>query len=436
MKRNSIDIFEHETLHVASSNEDLFSDDGKRVKITSDEFISLQRFHYRISSNFYSLSHKKIILKHYVGLLRVGKLNINILPKIDKSETDTRKWHNILIQMIMFTKSFRYKRSTISLLKVTDSSILDLYIYEFYKEIEEVLRQGLRRSYSFKDGNISGVKGKILFTRDVIVNSSDKSKTFCRYQVYKPDNILNYILHLALKVSLNMTSNMSLIETGKNLLSVFPDVGNHVVNSKVFNKITFNRNNSYYKSAISLAKLIIHDTGLDLSSGSENVVSFLFDMNQLFEEFMYKICKKEFKEDEYQVHRSGKRFWEKKLIKPDIVIENAKCGYTVIFDTKWKIPKDLRPSDADLKQIFVYNHYYSSPVSYLLYPSTDDGKAIEDLILPGDFQNYALNGEELKNSCYLGFMPISSEGKLDLKGTQERIREMYLIAMHRTGKLG
>jgi 5-methylcytosine-specific restriction enzyme subunit McrC len=221
---------------------------------------------------------------------------------------------------------------------------------------------------------------------------------------------------------------MSILETGKNLLSFFPDVGNHFVDSKVFKKIKYNSNNSYYENAISLAKLIIQDTGLDLNSGSENVVSFLFDMNQLFEEFIYKICKKEFKEDEYNVHRRGMRFWEKKLIKPDIVIENSKCGNVVIFDTKWKVPNDLRPNDLDLKQIFVYNHYYGSPISYLLYPSNHDGKNLMNLISPGEFQDYFKNGEYIKNSCYLGFMPIGDEGKLDLKGTQKWIREMYLVA--------
>lgn len=428
MKQNSINIFEHETLHVASSKEDLFDDNGERVKITPEEFVSLQRFHSRISKDFFSLSHKRIKLKHYVGLLRVGKLNINILPKIDKLESDKNKWHNILIQMILFTKRFRYKRSTMAMLKVSESSILDLYIYEFYREVEEVLRQGLRKSYSFKDGNITNIKGKILFNRDVVVNSSDRSKTYCRYQVYRQDNIMNFVLQQALKMSLSMTSSMSLIETGKNLLSMFPEMSNYTLSSKVLNEISFNRNNSYYKSAMALAKIIIQDTGFDLSSGSENVVSFLFDMNQLFEEFMYKICKRSFRDSEFEVHRTGKRFWEKKLIKPDIVIENSKDGKVVIFDTKWKIPKDLKPNDADLKQIFVYNHYYCSPVSYLLYPSNKEEENTESLILPGNYHEYILNGEKLKNSCYLGFMPINKDGKLDINGAQKRIRDMFVVA--------
>lgn len=435
MKKNSIEIFEHETLFVASSKDELYNEEGNRVKISLKEFNDLQSYHSRISSDFFNLSNKKIKFKHYVGLLRVGNLNINILPKIDKDDVDTNKWHSILIQMIMFTKSFRYKKSTMSMLKKTDVSILDLYIYEFYKEVEEILRQGLRKSYSFKDDNLSVVKGKILFNKDVIENAADKSKTFCRYQVYCPDNNLNYILKLAITSSLSMTNSMELLDVGKKLLSRFPDIKKYPVNEQTFNKMTFNRNNSYYREGISLAKLIIQDTGLDLSNGEENVVSFLFDMNQLFEEFMYKICKRAFKNENFKVHRTGTRFWENKLIKPDIVIENSENKDTVIFDTKWKVPQDAKPNDADLKQIFVYNHYYESPVSYLLYPSNKDCKETEGLVIPGDFKNYNSNGKEFSNSCYLGFMPINTDGRLDVAGAQSRICEMYEAAIMRKSKL-
>lgn len=430
MKKNNIDLFEHETLFVTKSRDELYDESGKRIKITLKEFYNLQKYHAGISSNFFDLSNKKVNFKHYVGLLRVGNLNINILPKIDKNESDTNKWHNVLIQMIMFTKNFRYKKSSMSSLLKSDNSILDLYIFEFYNEVEEILRKGLRKSYSFKSGNLPFIRGKILFNKDVVKNSADKSKTYCKFQDYSSDNLMNYILKLALESSLKMTNSMELLDIGKNLLEMFPEVKNYSVDENIFKKLTFNRNNSYYKNGLFLAKLIIQDTGLDFNNGDENVVSFLFDMNQLFEEFMYKVCKRAFKDDCIKVHRTGRQFWEKKLIKPDIVIEDKEKKSTVIFDTKWKIPRDTKPNDADLKQIFVYNHYYDSPVSYLLYPSNKSGEEPGGIVVPGDFKDYVINGEEVRNSCYLGFMPINSDGKLDILGAQTRIVEMYNAAIH------
>lgn len=422
MKNKNIDVFEHSTISVATTKQELYNEDGKRIRITKDEFLALQNYHSRVSSSFFNLLHKKIKFNHYVGLIRVGNLNINILPKIDRIDVDKEKWHQILIQMILFTKRFRHKRSTMSLFKKTNSSIIDLYINEFYREVEEVLRKGLRKTYSFKDNNLATVKGRILFNKDVVKNSTDKSKVYCRYQVYRPDYALNYILFQAVNVSLGMTNNKSLIDTGRSLLELFPDINPYILSDKLFERIKYNRNNNYYKNSINLAKLILQDTGLDLNNGKENVVSFLFDMNQLFEEFMYKMCRRSFDENYYNVHRRGKKFWEQKLIKPDIVIENKRTKKTVVIDAKWKLPKDMKPSDADLKQIFIYNHYYSSPTSYLLYPSRDNNLGIN--IIPGRYRDYVHKGTKVQNSCFLSFMPINKNGELDIFGVEENLKLM------------
>jgi 5-methylcytosine-specific restriction enzyme subunit McrC len=41
----------------------------------------------------------------------------------------------------------------------------------------------------------------------------------------------------------------------------------------------------------------------------------------------------------------------------------------IILDTKWKIPDNNIPADADLKQMFVYNEYWIGKNALLLYPN-------------------------------------------------------------------
>ena len=43
----------------------------------------------------------------------------------------------------------------------------------------------------------------------------------------------------------------------------------------------------------------------------------------------------------------------------------------LILDTKWKVLSDYRPSDSDLKQMYVYNVHFGSTESVLLYPQVD-----------------------------------------------------------------
>lgn len=219
-------------------------------------------------------------------------------------------------------------------------------------------------------------------------------------------------------MSLQMTNNFALKEIGEALLERLPETQHRKIDKKVFERMKFNRNNSYYMNAINLAKIIILETGPDLHLGQENIVSFLFDMNQLFEEFIYKIAKRAFNESRYTVHRDGMLFWERKHIKPDIVIKDSEDDKVIVLDTKWKLPEDLKPSDADLKQVFVYNHYYLSRVSYLIYPSNNENFTLESHIISGDYKEYNLNGQSVNNSCHLGFIPITHHGELDIRGAQ------------------
>ena len=43
----------------------------------------------------------------------------------------------------------------------------------------------------------------------------------------------------------------------------------------------------------------------------------------------------------------------------------------VIIDTKWKIPQNKEPNDADIKQIYVYNLEFNAEIGILMYPSVD-----------------------------------------------------------------
>ena len=91
-------------------------------------------------------------------------------------------------------------------------------------------------------------------------------------------------------------------------------------------------------------------------------------MNKLYEEYVFRCLKKELSKLDIEVKREIKKFWEDKIIKPDIVI--TKDGKSFILDTKWKDIAKHDVSDSDLKQMFVYNLYWDCEESILLYPNS------------------------------------------------------------------
>lgn len=113
-----------------------------------------------------------------------------------------------------------------------------------------------------------------------------------------------------------------------------------------------------------MAKLLLLNYSPDIQSGRENVLAILFNMNALFEEYIY-IQLKKLKGIEVFAQRS-KLFWNAKKIKPDIVVKTASGIY--VLDTKWKALRDAKPADADLKQMYAYQHYWEAEKTVLIYP--------------------------------------------------------------------
>ena len=87
-------------------------------------------------------------------------------------------------------------------------------------------------------------------------------------------------------------------------------------------------------------------------------------------------------------------------------------GNNFILDTKWKVLKSKSPSDNDLKQMYVYNHYFNAQKSMLLYPKVFDNQ--ENKI--GNYQLTASTNHQ-KTQCNVYFLEIvqeRSKGKYQL----------------------
>ena len=116
-------------------------------------------------------------------------------------------------------------------------------------------------------------------------------------------------------------------------------------------KIKFDRNTERYRQAITLAKLIILRYSPDLKGGGENVLAIMFDMNMLYEKYVYRKLKVLQSDSETPIIKVKEQnrtlFWESRGLRADIVIETE--DKRLVIDTKWKVLKDNKPSDADLK---------------------------------------------------------------------------------------
>lgn len=404
---NKITVFEHQS-----------------VKLPEKIHKSLEEFRgNKKPFQYYDLINKGVKFKSYVGVIQVGKTIIEVLPKADNknNEDEESRWRDILIKMLRTVHNFEIKAPTQSLLKIKPNSILELYFEIFVKEVEYLLHTGLSKKYRKTEGNLNALKGRILFQKNIQKNLVHKEKFFVNYTTYDKEHILHKILYKTLKLLQNINTNSALQSRICTLLLSFPEMPDIKTIENTFNKIVYSRKTEAYRNAINIAKMILLNYHPDIQGGSNSVLALMFDMNKLWEKFVYISLKKNLKG--YKVNEQvSKLFWNcksrQKTIKPDIVINKDKNN-CMVLDTKWKILDNNAESisDEDLKQAFVYSVYFNAQKVALVYPG-NGGK------IDGEFEKISEKETE-DRTCDLIFIPVMDNVKDWQKEIAELIRKSF-----------
>jgi 5-methylcytosine-specific restriction enzyme subunit McrC len=219
--------------------------------------------------------------------------------------------------------------------------------------------------------------------------------------------LVNQIILKGLSILSTLTYNSQLKDKIARLKVNFPEIKEIPIQKHHFDKVKENRKTVAYSRALQIAKMIILNYSPDIRSGQENMLTLLFDMNKLWEEYIYRMLLRT-KDDNLTVSFQNKQvFWEGRTIRPDLVLiknKGEKNAETFIIDTKWKIldAANPSPSDNDLKQMYAYNLYWEAKRSMLLYPNS---KAINE-----DFGNYWKGTDNPEhNQCKVGFINVMDE---------------------------
>lgn len=395
-----IQVFEYQKLR--------YDESGAFRKHHFDAMVKFNELH---QNKYFTIIHQGIRFGSYVGVIQIGGLTIEILPKADNNENaDKNLWQNVLLNMLKICKKIQVESISETQLKKRYHSILDVYFELYLNEIERLVKKGLIKKYRKNQSNQNALKGKLLFAQNIQKNVVHKERFYCEHQVYDKNHLLHQILYKGLLV-LKTFVNDSLKDKLNRLIFEFQDIENINIQKKHFDKIIIDRKNNDYQKAIDIAKIIILNYSPSLNYGNENLLTLLFDMNALWEEYIFRILQKH-KTDEIEVSfQNSDKFWENKRIRPDIVLKTK--DETFVIDTKWKIIEANNPSDDDLKQMFVYNLHWKAEKTLLLYPKTNQ--------MDSEFGTF--HYDNLGKKCKLGFVDITNEQTI--KNSQNVANEIF-----------
>ena len=391
---NLIRVYEHESLKV---NKETFKEDE----------------HLRLLSKFlgekvgedapFSLIHNGVKFKQFVGVISVGDLQIEVLPKADKNAGDKQKdiWESHLMEMLKAVYKLKVKLPSKADQQVKRSPVLDIFLDRFMDEVERLMHIGLVKAYRRVEDNRTALKGRLVMSKHIIKNLVHKERFYVEYTTYDRNHIFNRLLYKALRVIPDISTHSYTHSRAKTLMFEFPELNDIVVTDALFSRLSYDRKTEDYRDAIELAKLILLNYMPNLTHQRGNsVFALMFDMNRLWEEYVFIILRRQLK-DYSVLAQNSKPFWHSskysKPIRPDIlVMKENEC--VAVLDTKWKCPDDTKPSDADLKQMYVYHDYWNTVRTALIYPGASE-----------KVEGHFVKDKTETAECSMLFLPIKSD---------------------------
>ena len=374
-----------------------YKDNTKDNFIKKDIFDSLEKF---VLENEKTAQYLKITTKNgfgkvlqaqnYVGVIQTKDgTTIEILPKIKNATTEKSK--DILIKMLKTLKNSPFKNLSVANLKSSKIPLFEIFISMFLEELTVLVRNGIKSDYISKEENLKFLKGKLKISEQIKYNTIHKERFFVQYEEFISNRVENRLIKTTLQFLYNKSKLNKNQQRIREFLFVFDEIEiSHNIKTD-FSKIKLNRQMKDYEQVLLWCKTFLFENSFSPYKGNDIAFALLFDMNLLFESFVYSYLKKssnfqDIKSQDRTHHLAYENGIGRFRLKPDIVINGGK----IIADTKWKILSEDKAYNGvlqdDMYQLYAYGTKYDNCEKiYLIYP-------FDELIIKNSY-NYFKNKE-------------------------------------------
>ncbi|MGJ0494311.1 McrC family protein [Aliarcobacter cryaerophilus] len=374
-----------------------YKDNTKDNFIKKETFDSLEKF---VLENEKTAQYLKITTKNgfgkvlqaqnFVGVIQTKDgTTIEILPKIKNATTEKSK--DILIKMLKTLKNSPFKNLSVANLKSSKIPLFEIFISMFLEELTVLVRNGIKSDYISKEENLKFLKGKLKISEQIKYNTIHKERFFVQYEEFISNRVENRLIKTTLQFLYNKSKLNKNQQRIREFLFVFDEIEISYNIKTDFSKIKLNRQMKDYEQVLLWCKTFLFENSFSPYKGNDIAFALLFDMNLLFESFVYSYLKKssnfqDIKSQDRTHHLAYENGIGRFRLKPDIVINGGK----IIADTKWKILSEDKAYNGvlqdDMYQLYAYGTKYDNCEKiYLIYP-------FDELIIKNSY-NYFKNKE-------------------------------------------
>jgi 5-methylcytosine-specific restriction enzyme subunit McrC len=381
-----ISVFEHETI---------------RELLSDGEKTTLDRLRGPRGKKMFEVGWHEARATSFVGVVQLGACVVQVLPKMHRlnlpaTECEREATANLLF-LLSYIGKLRVTEPEISRLTEKSAPLSEILYWIFARQLWDAVRRELLRGYVSVEERLNVMKGRWLVAAQA--QRSDgwrRDRVDVAYDEFTEDNLPNRLFNATvLRLSRWATWSDTRSRLAQ-LRSAFADVADVTPRPKDFPEAAqwmqrYRRragDGQSYRPLLEMARMFWAGAGPQPSPGQLDAFAFMFNMNDLFEEFIAEFSRRELRAV-WQAHgwslrpQSGTRYLlcdesGSNLFKlvPDIRFETATRETALIVDTKYKrLEADdakARVAEADAYQMFAYKERYRCQRVVLLYPQTSE----------------------------------------------------------------
>lgn len=255
-----------------------YRDYSKKI-ISQEDAILLQNIVMNDSPVF-KWNSRKITAQHWVGVISLKNLNIEIVPKL-YGYIDTRQLKDVLIKMLLISHQDPFLSNLPGNVDLKKNSLLEILIANFIESIVFYIDGGMLHSYRKINRNIRYIKGRILFNKQFVKNVLNPVKFWCRYSKFTINNSVNQFLKTCVNYMLLATNDYGNRKQLKFIMSLLEYIDSVTKEKALSLKITFNSTNYQAEKSYKWGKLFLENIFTTINAGGERVNVMLFDMNSV-----------------------------------------------------------------------------------------------------------------------------------------------------------
>ena len=369
--------------------------------------------------------------RSFVGRIRVGPLDITIVPKISWS-----RWLTVIGYGLRLRGLQRTQRLP---LPTHGDALRDLLVLELIHEARDLIARGLHREYERVYQSLSAPRGRVDFDHLIRQGGLRSASVPCQFTRRSPDVPLNQALLGGLRLASLGTQDTALRSlAGRLAQEMDMSVRATPMSADVLRQArgTLDRRTTRYGPSLDLIALLHEGLGLDLPTSPNGQLvpmpGFALDMNKLWQRVVLRVLTEWTTglhiEDEYHLRgllRSNPEFPLRKrppMPRPDFGLfkHERLLGF---LDAKYRDLWETSLPSGMLYQLALYATVQRSGAAAMLYP-TDSPRAAEERIDICDPTSGAIRASVAMRPVRLGIL----ESLISAKPSAERADARRLFA--------